>query len=163
MALSCKSCQSNSSAEIFNFYQFFFHHIKTPGIFTVIWFGPWLSDRAGLTIMCQYSKSLLFNRRALFPGILQSPLIHWPFPWKHSSLVTLTDEQRDPLTSNLFMLMVLTLLIVSQAPHSCLISSVDLYFPEILSISSPSDSITFSSIQHELSPFFSSLIAFQNL
>lgn len=120
----------------------------------MIWFRPWLSDRTGLTIMCQYSKSLLFNRRALFPGILQSPLIHWPFPWKHSSLVTLTDEQCDPLTSNLFMLMVLTLLIVSQAPHSCLISSVDLYLPEILSISSPSDSITFSSIQQELSLFF---------
>lgn len=97
----------------------------------------------GLMITCHYSKSLLFNRRALFPGTLQSPLIHWPFPWKHSSPVTLTDEQCDPLTSNLFMLMVLTLFIVSQAPHSCLISSVDLYFPEILSISSLSDSIIF--------------------
>lgn len=105
-------------------------------IITLIWLWPLLTDMTGLIIMCQYSKSLLFNRRAVFPGILQSPLICWPFPWKHSSPVTLTDEQHDLLTSNLFMLMVLTLFVISQAPHSCLISSADLYFPEILSVSS---------------------------
>lgn len=87
-------------------------------------------------VTCQYSKGLLFNRRALFPGILPSPLIDRPFPWKHSSPVTLTDEQSDLLTSNLFTLMILTLFLVVQPPHSCLISSVDLSFPDILSISS---------------------------
>lgn len=113
-------------------------------------------------ITCQYSKSLLFNRGALFPQILQSPLIHWPFPWKHSSPVTLTDEQHDPLTSNLFMLMVLTLFIVSEAPHSCLLSSVELYFPEILSISSLYGSITFPPPSTNCH-FFFLLTVFQNL
>lgn len=92
LSFSCKLRKSNSSVERLNFDPHF-QLIKTLGISAVIWCGPLLTDRTGLMIMCQYSKSLL------------SPLIHWPFPWKHSSPVTLTDEQGDPLTSNLFMLM----------------------------------------------------------
>lgn len=113
----------------------------------------------GLMITCQDSKSFLFNRGPLFPGIRQSPLTHWPFPWKHSSPVTLTDEQHGPLTSSLFTWMVLTLFVVSEAPHSCLIPSVDLYFPEILSISSLYDSITFLHLAQTVTFFFNLLLS----
>lgn len=76
--------------------------------------------------------------------------------------MTLTDEQRDPLTSNLLMLMVLTLLIVSQAPHSCQISSMDARFLGIFSNSLLDATYYLFPCQAWTVTFFT-LIAFQNL